>query len=173
MKLSTWLFFILHVDAKHFLRSFIRFLRSFISPPRGECCMPTWRIRNFQVGVAEFLRRDRKAPLGTIRAKRGTICGTRIYYRVSTIRVTLCRNARLVSSEMASVPVKGYCVIALTQRTHRSCVPTQGYSSRFDTTDAQTERPYRATYRCSTTDARAVRPYNRYSSRESPRVARS
>ena len=52
--------------------------------------MPTWRIRNFQVGVAEFLRRDRKAPLGTIRAKRGTICGTRIYYRVSTIRVTLC-----------------------------------------------------------------------------------
>ena len=125
------------MDANHFLRSFIRFLRSFISPPRGECCMPTWRIRNFQVGVAEFLRRDRKAPLGTIRAKRGTICGTRIYYRVNTIRVTLCRDARLVSSEMASVPVKGYCVIALTQRTH-IVRPYNRYTSRFDTTDAVT-----------------------------------
>ena len=30
-KTSTWISFILHVDANHFLRSFISFLRSFIS----------------------------------------------------------------------------------------------------------------------------------------------
>ena len=33
------------------------------------------------------------------------------------------------------------------------------YTSCFDTTDAQIERPYTAMSRFDTTDARAVRPY--------------
>ena len=50
-----------------------------------------------------------------------------LYYNGRTDRASLQRVTR----------------IALTQRTHRSCVPTKGYTYRFDTTDAQTVRPYK------------------------------
>ena len=49
-QISTWIFFIPHVEANHFFRSFISFLRSFISflggifySPRGDFEISTWK----------------------------------------------------------------------------------------------------------------------------------
>ncbi len=72
-------------------------------------------------------------------------------------RVTICRDARKRLAE--GRPYKRVTRLALIQRTHRSCVPTKGYSSRFDTTDAQIVRPYKGLLVCQVWTHMLVRPY--------------
>ena len=108
--------FILHVGVIHFLRSFISSLR-------GDHFIPPWGFENFHVDILDFQPRKRKVPpLELKSSKRGTVFGTRIYYRVSTIRVTLCRgrSLSLVSRGMTTVSVKNHNAVT------------------FDTTDAHT-----------------------------------